>query len=409
MKAIGITCGIGSMLVGARQAGFEIVGNIEWRRYYHHRDSEGRNTFEENFPGAIFAKSIDDLSPEEIEKMTGADLAMGHPECGNFSNMTATAQYVKSLSEFNNDPGDIPIFVDLVKRLKPRFFVQDNLPKSLMGYSVQQWAENLPEYDLFPEWICNWSYGNIQKYRKRFFMIGALKTEKYRFIAGENVPEDDPRHVLRNLLEGIDEEMANQDVHTLEASTSKGKGIFHENFMTFAEYREYMLREPDGVTITYKAADGTWKKHVGCRKAFKDGYVPVVTGGVPIANPFTGLPFTLRERARIQGLPDDFIIYGTNYLPDGTWNHQKNGNVNRQLGKCMPVQFCYYVAEQIARHIRGEEYMDTGKRVLNPNPLIDEAKQWLCKNHGFSNEDVCECCANDNCEDRYQPKLEEKG
>jgi len=32
MKAIGITCGIGSMLIGAKQAGFEVVGNIGWLR-----------------------------------------------------------------------------------------------------------------------------------------------------------------------------------------------------------------------------------------------------------------------------------------------------------------------------------------------------------------------------------------
>ena len=66
MRAVGITCGIGSLLIGARQAGFEVVGNIEWRKYYHARDQHGRNTFTENFRGAFFREKIDDLTPQEL-------------------------------------------------------------------------------------------------------------------------------------------------------------------------------------------------------------------------------------------------------------------------------------------------------------------------------------------------------
>ena len=85
MKAIGITCGIGSMLLGARQAGFEIEGNVEWRKYYHESDEHGRNTFRENFPGASFPERMTD---EEFERFSNADLALGHPECGNFSQLS---------------------------------------------------------------------------------------------------------------------------------------------------------------------------------------------------------------------------------------------------------------------------------------------------------------------------------
>ena len=84
-RAVGITCGVGSMLVGARQAGFDIVGNVEWRKYYHATDARGQNTFRVNFPGALFKEKITDLDPQEIERLMGADLALGHPECGNFS------------------------------------------------------------------------------------------------------------------------------------------------------------------------------------------------------------------------------------------------------------------------------------------------------------------------------------
>lgn len=58
------------MLIGARDAGFEVVGNIEWRKYYHARDEQGRNTFTENFPGAFLVNKIDDLTPEQLEAAT---------------------------------------------------------------------------------------------------------------------------------------------------------------------------------------------------------------------------------------------------------------------------------------------------------------------------------------------------
>ena len=391
MKAIGITCGIGSMLVGARKAGFDILSNIEWRKYYHHRDEYDRNTFEENFPEAILVKTKEDLSEDQLQKFSGADLAMGHPECGNYSTMSATAQKSRSLSEMNQDPGDIPIFANAVKTLKPRFFVQDNLPKSLLGFTIQDWAHYLPEYDLYPEWVSNWGYGNIQKYRKRFFMIGSLKEEKYVFTPREY----DHAKTYWDIHCMVRPGMHNHEDHTLVGNTSKGKGIYSDSPMNWEEYKKFMLSNDDGVTIPYISQDGSRKKHIGWRKAFKNGYVPVITGGCPIANPVTGLPFSIRERCFIQGLPEDFLIYGTKLEDDGTWNHSRNSAIIKQTGKCMPVQFCEFVSQQIADHISGSHIHEpsSAKRILSPNLYITEAKQWYCKNVGYSDPvKTCQAC-----------------
>lgn len=90
LRALGITCGIGSMLLGARQAGFRVVGNIEWRKYYHKKDEEGRSTFLENYPGAFMVETIDDLGEDTLNSIEGVDLAMGHPECGAYSDLTGS-------------------------------------------------------------------------------------------------------------------------------------------------------------------------------------------------------------------------------------------------------------------------------------------------------------------------------
>ena len=51
MTAMGFTGGIGSMLVGAKRAGFDVLGNLEWRDYYRFMHNPGDNTFTRNYPG----------------------------------------------------------------------------------------------------------------------------------------------------------------------------------------------------------------------------------------------------------------------------------------------------------------------------------------------------------------------
>lgn len=393
MKAVGFTCGIGSMLVGARQEGFEIIGNIEWRPYYHYSDLQGNNTFVKNFPSSLFYSSKKDLLKDEEEAFKNVELAMGHPECGNYSNLVATSQTAEGLAKKRKDPGDIPIFVDLVKTFQPEFFVQDNLPGSLLGYSIEKWAKNLPEYDLFPEWVSNWGYGNAQKFRNRFFMIGAKKKYKYVFVPKEIEHEK----TLRSVLEGLPP--VNNDKHTINGRTSHGIGVYHDDYMTLAEYHKFWRESEEGTTIPYKASDGTWKKHIAHRKAFKDRYIPVITGNTPVVNPFTCFPFNVRERCRIQGLPDDFIIYGTKLNHEGEWNFFRNLPVIRQTGKCMPVEFCRYISGQIKQHLNGDlSYREFPSRVIKDNQHISAAKSWYCENVGYPDQKLaCSFCGVTKC------------
>ena len=48
MKVLGVFGGIGSMMIGAKKQGYQVIGNIEDRKYFF------TGTFEYNFPGAFF-------------------------------------------------------------------------------------------------------------------------------------------------------------------------------------------------------------------------------------------------------------------------------------------------------------------------------------------------------------------
>jgi site-specific DNA-cytosine methylase len=378
MNAIGLTCGIGSMLIGAKAAGFRVIGNVEWRKYYH------TGTFEKNFKGAFMIKSMSDL-PEIGE----IDLAMGHPECGNFSNLrTNICKY--------DDPGDIPLFIDLVKRTNPKFFVMDNLPKSLIAVPIKRYAEELPEYDLFPEWISNYHYGNTQFNRRRFFLIGAKRSQKFVFHPGEFDHQKRLIDVIRDLPKTDD--IGINHVHWRRNDVIKTGWAAHQfgikregNKITYGELREFFRDYPLGANFKYLNKKGESKTRPGYCKIRLNHCSPVMTGGgSALDNHYredTGMPLTQRERARIQGCPDDFIFYPLDFIHDP----RSYACVYKQIGKFMPVEFCTFVARQIMAHLLGKGFRTTGKRIVRRSPFVDEAKIGLCSMRRRRKE-WCEAC-----------------
>jgi len=378
-NALGITCGVGSMLIGARDAGFNIVGNIEWRKYYH------SGTFERNFPGSFLVHKIEEV-PDEIPN--NIDLVMGHPECGNFSNLNNRKEVV------NTKAMDIPLFLDLCMKVNPRFIVMDNLPGSLEVLPMEFWAKKLKGYDLFFEWISNWGYGNIQKGRNRYFLIASKKEEKFAFIPGERENKLTVKDVIGDLYCARYGQIENHFYHTIEDISGRAKSLKKYNKRaTFKDFQDYFKKQKSGHIMRYHAADGTIKLRFGLIKTHWDAHANVLTGTNPIVHPLTNLPLSIRERARIQGAPDDFVFIGEKLNEDHTWNHDKNSVLVKQTGKFMPVQFCRYVANQIMAHLTGSKFNSSKDRILKPNPLIDKAKKAYCKKYGYSNQDsACGYC-----------------
>lgn len=396
LRVIGLTDGIGSMLVGARDGGEEIVGNIEWRPYYH------TGTFEYNFPGAFMVKSVDDVDADVLE---GIDIAYGHPECGNFSQLhtTKTEKHLK-------DPGDIPLFVELVQRIGPRFFVMDDLPKCLGAYPIDEWRRMLPDYDIYPEYISNYNYGNVQKNRKRFFMIGALKSEGWCFVPGELPNTLTVRQVIGDILRKWDT-LPNHHRHTSKAICGKAKNMYEYGVQyTWGEVQKYWRDQKEGKVFDYHAQDGLINVRPGFYKEYWDGIGHVLSGVNPIIHPKTNMPLSLRERLRIMGFDDQFELIGTVLEDDGTWNHERNLKLVKQTGKCMPVQFCRYVYQQIAAHVRRQPFQASGERILKPNEYVDAAKLYFIRHAAYSNPDLVRenCWMGDEAWDQWGAALKRR-
>jgi len=399
-RALGVTCGIGSMLIGAKQAGFEIAGNIEWRGYCH------TGTFEHNFPNAFIVKKYDDLTEEQKKDIQGIDLVMGHPDCGNYSKMTQN-------KNLRGNPGDIPLFVSLIKKVNPKIFVMDNLPKCLIAYTIKQWHRELSNYDLFPELVCNAAYGNSQKHRNRFFMVGAKKNQKFIFLPTEiedipsidkcfvNLPyeRDIPEinHEHRSLDEQSDYISYKKDRRKL--TYKEVSRIFLDIPKVLEELKEENISEQRLRKLgfrrnlsnsrvwnpPYRTKEGEIRLRIGKCKLNWGDQAFLVTGGENLYHPETAMPLTCRERARIQGCPDNFYFV----LP------KKHGSkMWKQTGKFMPVQFCRYISGQIMIHLMGLDFKSSGERLIKSNRYIDDAKKWYCQNIGYGGiqNKVCEAC-----------------
>lgn len=394
-SAVGFTSGVGSMLIGARDAGFQVLGNLEWRDYYRMVDEANRNTFTHNFAGAFMARGLADLHPFERESLFNADLAMGHPECGSYSNLNT---FHKPSLNPNLTAGDIPLYLRYVAELKPKFFVMDDLPKSFLALTMAQYVELLPDYDLFPEWISNYHYGNPQYFRRRMFMIGARKEFGFTFVPGEregwpiwttaeriaNIPAGDPNHLP----------------HDPESRIGPTTHLrFRGDRPLWKDVAPYLREHVRlGNNAPYFMEDGSLSRRPSFARSRPDR-CSVLTGLNPILHFETCDPFTIRERARIQGFPDDFIFYGMQ-TRDGYWDHAKNTPLVKQTGKAMPVEFNRYIANQVRAHLEGVNQPEaTGQRLIFPNPDVTQAKVDFCREGSYSNQQgaCAQCWLNEGC------------
>lgn len=102
-------------------------------------------------------------------------------------------------------------------------------------------------------------------------------------------------------------------------------------------------------------------------------------------------PLTIRERARLQGVPDDFIFL------QGAETPARGSRLIVQPGKCMPVEFTSYLSAYVKWFLEGHRPEDfsqvTMERYIRPNPNVDRAKQEWCAVYGYACQDqVCRFC-----------------
>lgn len=352
LHAIDLFCGAGGLSKGFMDAGIDIILGVD-------NDVAALNTFEKNHGEAIGLQA--DLSKREtfdtIQEIAHSanksiDLVIGGPPCQGFS--------TTGPRNFDDPRNQLYLAVfQMVKQYNPKGFLIENVPGMATLYDGQIKDQILQRframgYNVDCKILTAADYG-VPQMRKRLVFMGIRKD-----IGFPSFPEPivDSDHYV-TCREAID------DLPSRENELGQEKDSYSKPART--EYQKQMRAKSEHLwnhvatehkqfvkdTIALVPEGGNWKDlpaGVGESRTFHEAWTRY-HGDKPSKTIDTGhrnhfhyeynrVP-TIRENARLQSFPDDFIFYGT------------RTQQNRQVGNAVPPLLGKALAKQMIKIIEG--------------------------------------------------------
>lgn len=346
-NVLDLFCGAGGLSLGFDMAGFRIIGGIDF-------DEHAINTHKLNFgQGIDIYGDITQISNEDIlEKYSiGADVIIGGPPCQGFS-VANKWQSDEEKIEKNKLFFEYMRFIEV---LKPKVFVIENVRQILTkddGYAKKE-IEKIGEeygYNVVSSVLDSSEFGVPQK-RLRAFFVGVKKDIdiKFDFNKIDKIDQlvtvkdaisdfyelENKRKVVRHEIE------PRSDFQKLMRNNSNDEIFNHDIRYPNDRVQERMNFVPQG---------GNWKdvpdhlwdtqrnnRHSSAYRRLKEGALSITidTGHMNYFHPLFNRVPTVRESARLQSFPDDFVFEGN------------LGAQFRQVGNAVPP----LLAKQIALSI----------------------------------------------------------
>lgn len=297
-KYIDLFSGAGGFSLGFDRAGFQNVFSVDYEPGFC-------ETYRENFPNhQLIEKNICDLQDAEIaylKEQNEVTVVIGGPPCQGFSMAGSIGR------KFIDDPRNrlFKEFVRVVKVVKPRYFVMENV-KRLYNHKKGQTREEIIEdfeklgYTVSCKILNAVDYG-VPQMRWRAIFIGSLKEQDILFPERQiqnNVTVKEALKVYPKLLSGASSTKIPNHVamsHSNQMLTKMGfiadggdrNEIPHELRPTSGDVRKYIRYKSNAPSV---CVTGDMRKifHYEQNRAL-----------------------TVRELAKLQSFPDDFVFKGT--------------------------------------------------------------------------------------------------
>jgi DNA-methyltransferase (dcm) len=344
LYAIDLFAGCGGLSKGFMDAGFQIIVGVD-------NDKAALETFKLNHNGAVALNA--DLSKQatldEIKKIANGrevDVVIAGPPCQGFS--------LSGPRNFDDERNKLYLSViEIVKQFNPKAFIIENVPGMARLYGGEIKDEILRRfkkmgYNIECRILCAADYG-VPQIRKRLIFIGIrkdigdvefpellFKPEEYRTC----------REALSDLPSRENELGSEIDSYSCEPLTEYQR-IMRKNcnvlYNHVATKHTQMVKD----TISLVPEGGNHKnlpKGWGESRKFNEAWTryhgdkaskTIDTGHRNHFHyEYNRVP-TIRENARLQSFPDDFVFLGT------------RTQQNRQVGNAVPPLLGYYLANKI--------------------------------------------------------------
>ena len=328
LKTIELFAGAGGLALGVEKAGFNTIGLIEI-------DKNACNTLKLNRPNwNVINENIANISSKKLEdffsiKKGELDLLSGGAPCQAFS-------YAGKRLGLEDTRGTLFYHYALfLKQLQPKMFLFENV-KGLLSHDKGKTHETIINvfkeegYTIYEKVLNAWDYGVAQK-RERLIIVGIRNDliNKLNFL----FPTPHKyKPVLRDIL--------------LDCPESKG--------IAYSEYKKkiFEMVPPGGYwkdipkEIAKEYMKSCWDMEGGRtgilrRLSLDEPSLTVLTSPsqkqTDRCHPIEARPFTIRENARCQSFPDEWIFSGS--VTDQY----------RQVGNAVPVNLAYEVALEIRK------------------------------------------------------------
>jgi len=363
LTSVELFAGAGGLGVGLERAGFRHRAVIE-------RDQWACDTIRRNTDWPLYQGDVRDFDWDSIREPI--DVVAGGPPCQPFS------MGGKHLA-FGDSRDMFPALAEAVRRLRPRAFIVENVKgltrpafAAYFDYIVARLAR--PEIVRREEedWteharrLCQWpghslgydvsfrvlnaaDYGVPQK-RERVFIVG------FRSDLGLDWSFPDPTHSLGALLADQGRNGDYWQRHCVPHAQRRcvaGGAAERDPGLPWRTVRDALAGLPDPEfdpaaarlfhNHAYQPGARFYPGHTGSPLDLPAKTLKAGDHGVPggenalVRAGGGGRYFTVRESARLQSFPDDYVI-------DGSWSEAM-----RQLGNAVPVTLARVVGEHVAR------------------------------------------------------------
>ncbi|MEK7170877.1 MAG: DNA (cytosine-5-)-methyltransferase [Patescibacteria group bacterium] len=339
-KVIDLFSGCGGMSYGFEQTGrFEILAGIDnWQ--------DSLVTFSNNHESAaVLNLDLGNFSPTEIEKKVGrdVDIVIGGPPCQGFS------------ISGKRDPSDprnklYQGFVRTVEYFKPLAFVLENVPNLVSMESGKIKDKIISDftklgYEVKYKILLASEYG-VPQNRRRVVFVGIKNSNSFEFPEPKHI---DNKHTCFDALSDLPEEsVGDGTAHYLEPQSKYQKLMRQKSERIFNH--EVTSHSPKTVgTIALVPDGGNYKdlpeelrntRRVNIAWTRYNSKRPSLTIDTGHRHHFhyrfNRIP-TVRESARLQSFPDNFIFYGS------------KTSQYKQVGNAVPPLMAYAVAEELIK------------------------------------------------------------